>query len=246
MEVNRAKFYSIVYAVTMESHDRSGIGTYKEKKLHIILKKYFEENAAYPEIPANGFIADILHGGVITEIETAGFSGLKPKLAAYLPDYRVNLVHPLIGKKTVSWIDPETGSISAAKRSPKKEGAYDLLFEAVRILPYVNHPNLTLLGPVLEADEYRMLDGWSRDKKRGSHRFERVPSDLLDMIELGCDDDYRRLIPDGCGESFGTADFAARAGIGQETARAVLKVMEARGVVRFLGKEGRRHLWGRV
>lgn len=38
-------------------HKRYNIGTYKEKELHIILKKYFEPDSTYHEIKTNGFIA---------------------------------------------------------------------------------------------------------------------------------------------------------------------------------------------
>lgn len=239
MEVNRARFYSTVYDVTVDSHERFNIGTYKEKKLHVILKKYFEPDPAFHEVPTNGFIADVRRGDEITEIETKGFTGLGPKLEAYLPDYRVRLVHPLAGKKYVSWIDPETKEISPRHLSPKKEGAYDLLFEMVRILPYVAEKNLTVLGPVFEMDEYRMADGWGRGGKRGSHRFERIPVDIADMIELSTDDDYRKWIPDGLPEAFTVRAFAEKARIGTGIARAVMKVMERRGVLAAAGKEGR-------
>ena len=129
MELSRARFYRVVTEAAEEEHRRGGIGTYREKKLHLILKNYFEEDPACQEVPTAGFIADVRRGDEITEIETAGFSGLCPKLAAYLPDYRVRLVHPLAGKKYVSWIDPETAEISPRRLSPKKESAYDLLFE---------------------------------------------------------------------------------------------------------------------
>ncbi len=246
MEINRARFYQIVYGATVDGHDRFNIGTYKEKKLHIILKKYFEEDPSFHEVPTCGFIADIRRDHDIAEIETAGFSGLKPKLAAYLPEYRVTLVHPLAGKKYVSWIDPETKEISKRKRSPKKEGVYDLLFEMVRILPFAADKNLTVLGPVLEVDEYRMADGWGRGGKRGSHRFEQMPVDLIEMIELSSNGDYRKQIPESLAESFRVKDFAHEAKIPEYTARAVVKVLEARGVIRALGKEGRSMLYGRT
>ena len=246
MEANRARFYRILSDVTEEEQRRAGIGTYREKKLHVILKRYFEDDPAFHEIPAKGFIADILRGDVITEIETAGFSGLGVKLAAYLPEYRVRLVHPLAGKKYVSWIDPETREISSRNRSPKKEGAYDLLFEMVRILPYAADPGLTVLGPVMEMEEYRLADGWGRGGKRGSHRFERIPADLIDIIELCSDDDYRRYIPDCLPDVFTVKAFSEAARIDNGRARAVMKVMERRGVLVQLGKEGRAVTWGRV
>ena len=246
MELNKARFYSIIYSTTFDVHERYNIGTYKEKKLHIMLKKFFEPCEDWHEVPTNGFIADIRRDGVITEIETNGFSGLGDKLEAYLPEYRVNLVYPLAAKKYVSWIDPETKEISPRKASPKKQGAYDLLFELVRILPYVRSENLVVLGPLLEIDEYKMRDGWGNGGKRGAHRFERMPTDIYGMVCLATDDDYRHYIPENCAEEFTVKDFANGAKIDEDTARAVVKVMEARSVIEKLGKKGRSFVYSRV
>lgn len=245
MEPNRARFYNIIYNTTFDEHERYNIGTYKEKKLHIILKKYFEEDPAYHEIRVNGFIADVCRDGVITEIETSGFSGLGPKLEAYLPEYRVNLVYPLAAVKYVSWIDPETSEISPRKKSPKKANVCDAIFELVRILPYVNSANLTVAAPLLEIDEYRMLDGWSRDRKRGSNRYERVPVDLIDLVTLTTDDDYRAQIPGSLPEQFTAKEFCKAIRRDERIGRGVMKVLETRGVLMKTEKQGRSQLWMR-
>lgn len=246
MEINKTRFYNIVYDMTLSEHERFNIGTYNEKKLHIMLKKYFEPDTAFHEIPTNGFIADIRRGGVITEIETSGFSGLRPKLEAYLPEFRVNLVCPMAEKKYISWIDPETSEISPRKKSPKKANAYDLLFELVYILPFVKNENLTVLAPMLEIDEYRLLNGWSRDRKRGSTKYERIPTDIFGMIELSDDDDYRKFIPEACGEEFTVPEFAKAAKLQSRKAYAVVKVLNERGVIEKRGKKGRAALYART
>ncbi len=245
MELNKAHFYNVIYNTTFDEHERYNIGTYKEKKMHIMLKKYFEPDVKYHEIPTNGFVADIRKDDVITEIETSGFSGLKPKLNAYLPEFKVNLVYPLPAKRYISWIDPDTYEISQRRQSPKKANAYDALFEMVRILPYVKDKNLTILAPMLEIDEYRILDGWSRDRKKGSHRYERVPTELYDIIEFKTDDDFKRWIPENCSENFTVSEFAKATKLVDGDARAVIKVMEQRGVIKFLGKEGRSFRYSR-
>ncbi|MBQ4193585.1 MAG: hypothetical protein II650_04940, partial [Clostridia bacterium] len=63
--------------------------------------------------------------------------------------------------------------------------------------------------------------------------------DFLELIELSTDADYRRYIPDSLPEVFGVKDFAQGAKIRADLARPVIRVMEARGVIRSLGKEGR-------
>lgn len=246
MEINKARFYSIVYDTTLCEHERFNIGTYKEKKLHIMLKKYFEPDSAFHEIPTNGYIADIRRDGVITEIETSGFCGLKPKLEAYLPDFKVNLVFPMAQQKYISWIDPDTSEITSRKKSPKKANAYDLLFELVYILPFVKNENLTILAPLLEIDEYRLLNGWSMDRKRGSSKYESIPTDIFEMIVLSDDDDYRKLIPEACGMEFTVPEFAKAAKLQSRSAYAVVKVLNERGVIQVCGKKGRAVLYSRI
>jgi len=246
MDINKALFYKIVYDSTLDTHQRYNIGTYKEKKLHVMLKRYFEENTEFHEIPVNGFIADICRNNVITEIETSGFSGLKPKLKAYLSDYKVQLVYPLASVKYISWIDPESGKITSRKKSPKKATAYDALFEMVRILPYVQHENLTVLVPHLEIDEYRLLNGWSKDRKRGSNRYERIPTDIFAIEEFSTDADFTKYIPENCTGSFTLADFAKSAHITSRDANGVLHVMMERGLLERVGKKGHAYLYSRT
>ncbi|MBE6625919.1 MAG: hypothetical protein E7628_01880 [Ruminococcaceae bacterium] len=246
MILNKARFYNITYNLTFDVHERFNIGTYKEKTLHLALKRYFEESDDYHEVPTNGFIADVRRDNEITEIETLGFSGLVPKLSAYLPEYKVNLVHPLAAKKYVSWIDPGTREISQRRISPKKETVYDGLYELVRILPHIKNENLNVVFLLLEMDEYKLLDGWSRDKKRGAHRFERIPTDVFELIEINSDEDYIKYIPDSCVRDFTVKDFARGAKIDTGVARAVVKVMEARGVIEKIGKSGRSFIYSRA
>jgi len=246
MNINKPLFYRIAYDITNASHERYNIGTLKEKKLHLILKQYFEPDTQYHEIPCNGFIADILRDNAITEIETSGFSGLNPKLEAYLPDYHVALVLPIAAERYISWIDGDTGNISPKRRSPKKKNIYDALYECIRIKKYLGNPNLTVVVVFLEIHEYRMLDGWSYDRKKGSHRYERIPTDILEIIEFTDKESYSKWIPDECQNNFTISAFAKNAGITNDTAQAVVKVMESVGVLQFNGKNGRQYLYSRT
>lgn len=238
-DVNKALFYDIVTSATRAEHERFNIGTYKEKELHIILKRYYEPDTTYHEIPTNGFIADINRDGIITEIETSGFSGLRPKLNAYLPEYKVRLVYPLAEKKYVSWIDPESAEISPRKKSPKKMDIYNVLAEMVYILPYVKNENLEILAPRLEIDEYRILDGWSRDKKRGATKYEKIPTDFYGTLTLVTDDDYICAIPETCRNGFTVPEFMRAAKTASRPSYAIVKVLCERGVIVQDGKVGR-------
>ena len=246
MEISKAAFYKITYEMTMAEHERFNIGTYKEKKLHKILKLCLEPDPAFHEIPCAGFIADIKKEDSIIEIETSGFTGLRDKLAAYLPEYHVTLVYPMAASRSISWIDPDTGAITQKRRSPKKENVYDLLFECIYIADFLTHPNLTILGVCLEMEEYRLLDGWSHDKKKGSHRYERIPIDIYDTICLHGKESYAARIPESCRDDFTVSAFREAAKINEYTARAILKVLQKTGVIVQSGKKGRCLLYSRT
>jgi Fic family protein len=100
--------------------------------------------------------------------------------------------------------------------------------------------------PFLEIDEYRLLDGWSRDKKRGSHRYERIPTDLFRIEEFSADADYIRCIPENCEDTFTLAEFAKEARISGHAANGVVKVLMERGLLERVGKRGRAYLYTRT
>ena len=246
MKADNKRFQEIIYNISQSNHERYNIGTYKEKTLHLALKRYFCDDQNYHEVPVEGFIADIMRDDTIYEIETSGFSGLCPKLSSYLPKYKVNLVIPVIAKKYVSWIDPLTSEISKKHTSPKKENIYDVIFETVRILPYINEKNLTVIAVFLEADEYRMADGWSRNGKRGSHRFEMIPISISDITKLNTDSDYLKCIPRELNDEFTVKDFIKATGTNEMTSRAVIKVLCAREIVKKSGQRGKSFIYTHI
>lgn len=245
-EINKARFYDVVQRITTAEHERFNIGTYQEKKLHLFMKNYLEPDTTYHEIPYAGHIADIKRENEIIEIETSGFSGLRPKLESYLPECQVTLVYPIAVSRAVSWIDPASGDITPRHKSPKKENIYDLLFQGIYILDYLSHPHLTIAGMCMEIQEYRLLDGWSRDRKRGSHRYERMPTDLYDIVSFCTPTEYAALLPESCQKDFTCATFSKAIGKSQRIGNAILKVYQALGLVERTGKSGRSYLYSRT
>lgn len=246
LDVSKTRFFDTIQMVTTANHDRFNIGTYQEKKLHLFMKHYLEPDTAFHEIPYANHIADIKRGDEIIEIETNGFCGLRDKLAAYLPECKVTLMYPIAVSRAVSWIDPASGDITPRRKSPKKENIYDLLFQGIYILDYLSHPHLTIAGMCMEIQEYRLLDGWSRDKKRGSHRYERMPTDLYDIVSLCTPAEYTALLPDNCKKDFTCATFSKAIGKSQRIGHTILKVYQSLGLVERTGKSGRSYLYSRT
>ena len=105
-----------------------GIGTLGEKRLHRVLKTYFEPRAACREQPFAGYVADILNEEGVTEVQTRNYGALRKKLDAFLPLGPVRVVCPLPARKWISWVDPATGEISARRPSPKHGAPIDAFY----------------------------------------------------------------------------------------------------------------------
>ena len=224
-----------------------GIGILKEKMLHATLKWWLDGDSCHHEIPLpSGLVADIFDGERIMEIQTANFSGFREKLARLLEQYPVTVVHPLVRRKWITWVDPATGVASEPHRSPRTGTFTDAGKELVYILPLLGHENLTVRLVLLDVEERRLADGWSRDGKRGSHRLERVPLELGEERILSRPADYRGLIPPALPAVFTAKAFGKAAHMQGRNLNGTLKVLLATGVLRREQKQGNAWLYQRV
>ena len=139
--------------------------------------------------------------------------------------------------------DPDTGELLKRNRSPKRGSFYQAFRELYRIRPYLKDPNLSLELLLIDMDEYRLLDGWSRDRKRGSHRYERIPLYLEDRMLLTCPEDYMQLVSPDLPEPFTSAEFAAAAGFRRDGFSTVLLLLTELGAVERTGKKGNAWLY---
>ena len=209
-----------------------GIGVLQEKTLHATLKLWLDEDATHHEVAMpEGCVADIYDGQRVTEIQTGNFSGFRPKLTALLERYPVTVVYPLVRRKWVRWISPETGELGEPHRSPKLGGWWDAGAELVYILPCLGHDNLTVRLVLLDVEEHRLADGWSRDGKRGSHRVERLPLSLEGSVTLRTGADYWALLPETLPQEFTAAQFSRATRLQGRKLSGTLKVLLATGVL---------------
>ncbi len=220
-----------------------GIGTYKEKSLHIFLKNYFEPDIGFHEMPIGKKYADISNENGIIEIQTRSLGNLKSKLESFLPEHQVTVVYPYAAEKWLCWLDPETGEISKPRKSPRRLTVFDSFYELYAIKQYLTHPNLSIYLIGLEIHETRLLDGWSKDKKKGSSRYDRYPLSITEEHHIRTIDDYIWLIPSNIPSPFTSSDYAKLAGIKQRYANTALNCLEYVGVVKCTGKIGRKKLY---
>ena len=233
--MNKLLFQIAIDLVCKDSVN-NGIGTLKEKSLHRVIKHYIENDEEKHEQRILGYVADIFTDNHVYEIQTANFNKLRAKLDCFLDRYDVTVCYPIPRVKYLSWINIETGEASEKRKSPKKGTSYLIFNELYKIKNYLNHPHLHLKILLIDEIEYRLLDGWNETKKKGSHRENRVPLELIDEIDIISASDYSKLMP-LLNEQFTSKDFALSAHINLKMAQIALNIFKYLGLITVVGKD---------
>lgn len=241
--MDKQKFAEVCGRIINVQREKNGIGTLGEKTLHAILKEYFEPCRGNHEIRLGSFVADIVGENGIIEIQTAHFDKLRKKLEAFLNETTVTVVYPIPSTKWLVWLDDTSGEVTSRRKSPKKGTPYQAFFELYKIKPLLLHENLRLCFVMLDMVEYRNLNGWSQDRKRGSSRFERIPTEIHEEIYIDSVLDYKKLIPENMPQQFTTRDYQQASGLSLKMAQTALNVLSSVGAVQRVGKKGRALLY---
>jgi hypothetical protein len=244
--MDRELFLRACGEVCADKKRDSGIGVLGEKTLHAVIKRYLEPYDGSREVKIGRLYADIVGEDGIFEIQTRDFYRLRKKLDAFLPICRVTVVYPVAARKHISWIDPATGEVTKRRKSPKTGGPCEVFPELYKIKSYLKHENFRLCVMLIDMEEYRILNGWSADKKKGSERHERIPLALADELYYESPADYISLVPAELPGKFTVVDFKKAAGLGTKAAGTALNVLAYLGVFARAGKDGRKYLYERA
>lgn len=238
-------FHKVCDEVIGQRQGLMGIGTLSEKTVHSVLKSYYDQNEHNHEIKIDGYVADICNGHEIIEIQTRSFDRLRKKLSVFLDKYPVTIVYPIPYTKWIRWVNPQTGEITRPRKSPKKGTPYIIFPELYKIKGYLLEPNLRLRVVFLNMEEYRFLDGWSEDKKKGSTRCDSIPTELIQEIYISDTNDYSIFIPDSLKEEFTSKDYKKASGLSTGASNTAVHILNYIGVIERIGKKGRSFLYTR-
>jgi hypothetical protein len=233
-----------------ETQGQAGIGTLREKRLHLALKTYICPDVSCHEqrLSSGGrrstMVADVLtREGQIYEIQTGSFYPLRKKISWYLShtDCSVTVVHPLPAVKYLSWISPADGQILSRRKSPKRGKVTDVASQLYWLSDFVGDARFSLCLLFLDMEEYRFQDGWGRDGKRGSNRYERFPTALRGRVDLATPAQYAAyfLPPSLPSAPFTAAQYARATGIRGRATYGVLHLMVRLGVLQQADPVGR-------
>ena len=244
--MDKQKFKEACKSIINIEREQNGIGTLGEKTLHAVLKQYYEPDKANHEIRIGSFVADIVTDSGIIEIQTRAFDKLRNKLAKFLEISHVTVVYPIPKTKWLLWIDERTGETTKKRKSPRQGRIFDIIPELYKIKPLINHVNLRLCIVFIDMEEYRYLNGWSKDKKKGSTRCDRVPIDMVDEVYINNTADYIKFIPGELSDGFTSKDYKNATDTNLQTAQTALNILNHIGVVRRVGKQGNLYIYERT
>lgn len=225
---------------------RIGIGTLSEKTLHAILKNFYEPDEDKQEIPIDRFVADIFTGQEIIEIQTGQFNRMRDKLTCFLKEYPVTIVYPVARESWLHWIDEETGEVSKGRKSPKKGSEYSAFVELYRIKMFLTEPNLKIKIVLLDMDEYKILNGWGKQKKNNASKYDRIPNRFVEEVCIERKEDYLQFIPYDLAEPFTSKEYAKAIKCNDKVAGVALNLLNYMEVVKRVGKKGNAFLYETV
>ena len=225
---------------------RVSIGELREKSLHRALKQRYAAAAGGSiETAVDGYVADVLLGNRIIEIQTGDFFPLKRKLPPLLATHEVTLVYPVAKDRYI--VKPQGDPHMPAKRrmSPRHGSPFAVFGVLPSIASLLEHPNLTLDVVMVIEEEIRVPNPgrrrWGREWVRADHR-------LLEVVEthtIRHMADLFALVDPGLPDRFTTRHLAATMQAPRRLAQQAAFCFREAGVTEICGKEERALLYRR-
>lgn len=240
-----------------DTEQQLGIGELSEKSVHHFLKNYIEPDKSKQEVNL-GYgvgVADILRENEsgqkeAFEIQTKSFFKLKKKLAYYInTGMTVTIVYPTCREKVIHWVEPVTGEIIEQRKSQVKKTKHEVFSEMHGIrkyLPEIQNGNLRFRVYELQVDEYKYLDGYGVNNKKRATKIDKVPSNIIDIVQIENKNDFKKFIPlDKITKDsrFTAKDYAKLIRCHVDLARTELLVLYNLGLVERVGKQDRQYLY---
>ena len=266
-DADKSRFRRIVLDVMTEAINfgggYDGIGRLGEKQMHAAIKRFICPDTSCHEIKIDGsigcntkeltddadtkaskpkarkFVADVLEGDTIYEIQTGSFAPLREKIRWILDNtsYNIVLIHPIAETKWISTISRD-GKIGQRKKSPTKESLRDIAGELYFISEFISSPRFSLVILTLEAEQYKKNTA-AEGKRPRYKKYELIPISLLRAHIFRSLDDYRTFIPDDLPEVFTVKDFSAKSRIIGIDAYSIVKTLTSLGFFEPADKIGR-------
>jgi hypothetical protein len=223
----------------------SGIGRLNERSLHAAVKKWYAAEGDRFEQRVGDYVADIIRGDIVIEVQTGSFANIRNKLTELSRDRQVRLVYPIAKRKWILTVEPRTGEEMRRRRSSREGGPFHLFDELISIAHLIKKGNLSLDILLTEEEEVRTADGKGSWWRGGVSIVDHRLLGVVGRIELHDARDYLTLLPRELGSKFTNRDLAAAAKIGVGLASKATWCLRKMGALRKAGSRGREFVFAR-
>jgi hypothetical protein len=222
-----------------------GIGRLNEGSLHAAVKKWYAAEGDQFEQKVEGYIADIVRGDIVIEIQTGSFANIRRKLAELSRNRQVRLVYPIAKRKWILTVAPRTGDEVRRRRSPREGGPFHLFDELISIAHLIKKGNLSLDILLTEEEEVRTADGKGSWWRGGVSIVDHRLLSVIQRIELHGPRDFLNLLPREMGAKFTNRELAGTARIRLGLAQKATWCLRKMGALRKAGMRGREFVFAR-
>lgn len=208
------------------------IGTLSEKSIHAKLKDYLESNKEYQEVSVGRYIADIKRDNSIIEIQTKQFKNLLNKLEYYTKhNFDVTVVYPIVASKILNWIDPISNEIVESRKSPYKGVIQDCFRELYWIIDYIVKEKIKFKIILIEAEQYKYLDGYGQSNKKRATKIDIVPTKVVGEESFCNVSDLNKFIPKTLEREWTAKDFVKHSKVNSKYYASGLKMLRDIGII---------------
>lgn len=212
------------------------IGTLREKPLHASLKRWYARTGDRVEVPVDGYVIDLVRGPLLIEVQTRGFSAMRPKVEALLArGHRMRVVHPIAVDRWIVQV-AENGVVMGRRRSPRHGLAADLAIELVSCAQLLLDPGFEIEVLLTAEEEVRRHVPGRCWRRRGWMVMERRLIDVVERVVIARPADLLALLPDGLPDPFTTADVAAQLGRPRRMAQQLAYCLRTVGLIEAVSR----------
>jgi hypothetical protein len=219
------------------------IGTLGERSLHAALKEWYAEQGDLLEREVDGYVIDIVRGGLLVEIQTRNFAAMKRKVAALAGEHPLRLVHPIAAEKFIVKYGPDGVTQVSRRRSPKRGSVLDLFRELVSFPHLVALDTFSVEVLLTREEEIRVNDGEGSWRRGGWSIVDQRLVEVVDRVVLSSPADFRALLPPDLPDPFTTRDMADALGERVNLMGKMAYCLREMAAVEMVGRRGRAYLY---